>query len=373
MAKKLVLIGGGHAHLVTLAHIDTFISRGHEVKVIAPSEYHYYSGMGPGMMGMTYSPDDTRFATRKVVEDKGGTFILDTAVRIDPQRKTVNLISGKSVPYDILSCNTGSYVPKTGLSEDSDNIFTAKPIEKLLAVQKKITDRVKNRQIDIGIIGGGPSSAEIAGNILQLVKKVNGQKPVINIYAGNSFMKRFPSKVRKLVRHSLVRRGVKIIEDGYVNHVKSDSISLENGQTYTAELIFFATGVKPSPLFADSGMLVGPDGGMTVNSYLQSPDHPEIFGGGDCVYFEDKPLDKVGVYAVRQNPILYINLMSALEGRPLKAFIPGGKYLLIFNLGESDGVLHKSFFTFGGRIAFSIKNYIDRRFMKRFQAFEKVK
>ena len=87
MAKKLVLIGGGHAHLVTLAHIDTFISRGHEVTVIAPSEYHYYSGMGPGMMGMTYSPDDTRFATRKVVEDKGGTFILDTAVRIDPQRK----------------------------------------------------------------------------------------------------------------------------------------------------------------------------------------------------------------------------------------------------------------------------------------------
>lgn len=371
MANKLVLIGGGHAHLVTLSNINTFISRGHEVTVIGPSEYHYYSGMGPGMLGTTYSPEDIRFATRKVVEGQGGTFILDTAVRIDPIRKKVKLMSGKSISYDIISCNTGSYVPKSGLSEDSGNIFTAKPIEKLLAVQKKITERTKNRQINIGIIGGGPSSAEIAGNILQLVKRIDGRKPIIHIYAGKSFMKRFSSKVRKLVRHSLVRRGVKIIEDGYVNLVKSDSISLENGQTYTAEIIFFATGVKPSPLFADSGLQVGPDGGLTVNSYLQSPDHPEIFGGGDCVYFEDQPLDKVGVYAVRQNPVLYVNLMSALEGRPLKPFNPGGKYLLIFNLGESDGVLHKSFLTFGGRIAFFIKNYIDRRFMKHFQSFEK--
>jgi NADH dehydrogenase FAD-containing subunit len=40
--------------------------------------------------------------------------------------------------------------------------------------------------------------------------------------------------------------------------------------------------------------------------------YPEIFGGGDCISFEKKPLDKVGVYAVRQNPILYTNLLAAL-------------------------------------------------------------
>ncbi len=73
MGKHLVLVGGGHAHMVTLANLHTFIEKGHKVTVIGPSDYHYYSGMGPGMLGKTYTPDDIRFATRDVAEKKGGT------------------------------------------------------------------------------------------------------------------------------------------------------------------------------------------------------------------------------------------------------------------------------------------------------------
>ncbi len=62
MRKNLVLVGGGHAHMVTLEQIRTFVDKGHKVTVIAPSFYHYYSGMGPGMLGGVYSPDEIRFA-----------------------------------------------------------------------------------------------------------------------------------------------------------------------------------------------------------------------------------------------------------------------------------------------------------------------
>ena len=51
MKKHLVLVGGGHAHMVTLAHIHRFVEKGYRVTVIGPSAYHYYSGMGPGMLG----------------------------------------------------------------------------------------------------------------------------------------------------------------------------------------------------------------------------------------------------------------------------------------------------------------------------------
>ena len=93
-------------------------------------------------------------------------------------------------------------------------------------------------------------------------------------------------------------------------------------------------------------------------------------GGGDCIYFDETPLDKVGVYAVRQNPILLHNLMAALDGGELKPFEPGGDYLLIFNLGDGTGIFHKRWALFGGRLAFFIKDYIDRKFMKAFQAIE---
>jgi hypothetical protein len=63
-----------------------FIHKGYGVTVIQPSEYHYYSGMGPGMLGGTYKPDDIRFATRKLVEAQGGRFVLGKAASIDPER-----------------------------------------------------------------------------------------------------------------------------------------------------------------------------------------------------------------------------------------------------------------------------------------------
>ena len=155
-----------------------------------------------------------------------------------------------------------------------------------------------------------------------------------------------------------------------MRQVATGRITLENGREYHPDLIFMAVGVKPSPIFADSGLEVGPDGGLLVNRFLQAVAHPEIFGGGDCIHFREQPLAKVGVYAVRQNPVLYHNLRAGLEGGALAEFEPGGDYLLIFNLGEGKGVLHKRWLTFGGRPAFLIKDYIDRRFMRRFQALE---
>jgi NADH dehydrogenase FAD-containing subunit len=136
------------------------------------------------------------------------------------------------------------------------------------------------------------------------------------------------------------------------------------------DIIFVAIGVTPNPVFAASGLPVGPDGGLLVNRYLQCVAHDNIFGGGDCIYFQESPLDKVGVYAVRQNPVIYHNLMATLDGSPLQPFQPGGAYLLIFNLGDGTGILHKWRLLLGGRPAFVIKDYIDRKFMKTFQALE---
>ena len=99
-------------------------------------------------------------------------------------------------------------------------------------------------------------------------------------------------------------------------------------------------------------------------------EYPEMFGGGDCIFFQENPLDKVGVYAVRENPILYHNLLASLEGEELLPFDPGGDYLLIFNMGDGVGILRKKWFQFDGRLAFWIKDYIDRKFMRKFQAIE---
>lgn len=370
MAKHLVLVGGGHAHMVTLANINAFVEKGHRVTVIGPSEHHYYSGMGPGMLGETYSPSDIRFATKHVVEKQGGVFVLGKAVSVRPDEKQIELESGVAVSYDVVSFNAGSYVPRLNLSEDTENIYSVKPIERLMEAQARIKELASHKPITIGIIGGGPSSVEVAGNIWQLTSEYGVNQPRIKIFAGSGLMAKFPEGVRTRIERSLKSRGIEIYTNGYIQTIEPDGIILESGERYNLDFIFLAMGVKPNAIFERSGIPTGPDGGMLVNSHLQSIAYSEMFGGGDCIYFQDQPLDKVGVYAVRQNPVLYNNLMFALEGKPLQVFNPGGDYLLIFNMGGGKGVLRKKWLTFDGRLAFIIKDYIDRKFMKKFQTIE---
>lgn len=362
----LVLIGGGHAHMVTMANLHTFIERGHRVSVIGPSPHHYYSGMGPGMLGGTYSPDDIRFHTEKTVTRQGGSFLLDTVTRIDPQARRLSLHSGREVAYDVLSCNAGSFVPHALVRADAGDIFPVKPIEKLLHAQQRLVELAAGKTTTVAIVGGGPSAAEIAGNVIQLLLLKNLPPAAITIFAGSGFMKRFPEPVTQRVREILEQQDV-TIQDKRVASITTGIITTTDGQESSADLIFLAAGVTPSTLFKESGLTVGPDNGLVVNRFLQAVDHEEIFGGGDCISFQEQPLDKVGVYAVRQNPVLFHNLLARLEGRPLLEFQPGGSYLLIFNLGNGLGVLNKGWLTFGGRLAFRIKDFIDRRFMRRFQ------
>ena len=352
--------------MVTMAGIGDIRRLGHEVTVIGPSDYHYYSGMGPGMLGSGYDPDDIRFAVRRTVEKQGGTFIRDAITGVDPVYHELRLESGRVVKYDVLSFNTGSHVDVPQISGNSDQIYTVKPIERLYQARTEIEALSQKQCITVAVVGGGPAGAEVAGNVAQLLGRTRHPSKVF-LFAGRGLLAKFPDAVRHRSRKILTDSGVVIREEGYLLCISDNCLQFDSGTAQKADFIILATGVHPSPFFREAGLRTGPDGGLLVNRYLQCPDYPEIFGGGDCIWFESQPLDKVGVYAVRENPVLFHNIKAFLQGEVLQDFDPGGKYLLIFNLGNGQGVLRKNWFQISGRIAFWIKDWIDKRFMAKFQ------
>lgn len=366
MGKHLVLAGGGHAHMVALENIGQLRDLGHTVTVIGPSDHHYYSGMGPGMLGATYEPDDIRFATRKRVEEQGGVFIRDVITGLDPAERRLHLASGRVVDYDVVSFNTGSSVDLPEITGDDSAIYTVKPIERLYEARQRIREKAEGQSVTVAVVGGGPAGAEVAGNLRQLLAQTRHHSRV-SLFAGHRFMSRFPGNVRRRTWDLLEKNGVVIHEYGYLKKITDNTLIFDCGIAEHADFIILATGVHPSAFFRQAGVPVGPDGGLLVNRYLQSPKFPEIFGGGDCISFEPKALDKVGVYAVRENPILAHNLKAFLQGEELLPFDPGGDYLLIFNLGNGQGVLRKKWLLFSGKLAFWIKDWIDKKFIARFQ------
>jgi len=372
MSKHLVLVGGGHVHLMVLSNLARYVERGHTVTLIGPSPYHYYSGMGPGLLSGIYRPQDVRFHVKEMAEDRGASFIEDRVVRINPVQRTLDLQSGNQVAYDIVSFNTGSDVPLTGLvSQGREDIVPVKPVFNLLKAQRLIIPALKEHPMTFIVVGGGPAGLEVTANLWRLVHENSG-KATIRLIAGRKLLGDLPEKVRTLAFASLTGRGITVVEGNRVKEVSGKQILMADGSSLPFDFAFMALGVQPSRIFQDSGIPTGPDGGLLVNSFLQSTAHLEMFGGGDCVSFADRPLAKVGVYAVRQNPILYHNLLAALEGKDMKAFMPQKDYMLIFNMGNGRGILWKKNFVWEGRLAFLLKDYIDRKFMKKFQVADEA-
>ncbi|MDX1764354.1 MAG: FAD-dependent oxidoreductase [bacterium] len=366
MAKHLVLVGGGHAHMTVMLELAQYTQRGHRVTVVNSDPYHYYSGMGPGMLSGIYRPEEIRFHVKKMVEDRGASFVEGRVVHVDTERRRLGLESSQSIDYDVVSFNTGSGIDRKAISGITDEMIPVKPIINLLKAREELVNRLASHRPRIVVVGGGAAGLEIAGNLDRLVRDAGGEAQ-ITLVAGRRFLSPFPDRVRRLALGSFNGRGITVIESARVSRFESPEAVLEDDRRIPYDMVFLATGVKPSSLFKDSGLPTGNDGALLVNHRLQSVAYPDIFGGGDCISLEDGPLDKVGVYAVRQNPILYRNLLSALEGGVMERFEPQANYLLIFNLGNGRGIFCRRGLVLDGRWPFFLKDHIDRKFMNTFQ------
>lgn len=372
MGKHLVLIGGGHAHMTSLLNLDQLTSRGHQVTLVSPSPYHYYSGMGPGMLGGFYNPSQVRFLVGTMAQKRGALFIQDSAVKVDPRERTIHLTSGRSISYDVASFNTGSDVKLAALISCTDNVIPVKPVQNLYKARTTLLLEIQSRQLELIVIGGGPAGVEIAANLWRLLRG-KPKRATITLVAGGELLRHTPDRVRTLARNSLLEKNIQILTGARVEKIEKGIVTLSDRKCLDYDFAFLATGITPSTLYRDSALPTGADGGLLVNNFLQCTEYPELFGGGDCISLKGCPLAKVGVYAVRQNPVLFHNLVAKLEDTPLRSFDPGPPYMLILNMGDSRGILWKRSLTLNGRLSFLLKDYIDRRFMKKYQVSGELK
>jgi len=144
-------------------------------------------------------------------------------------------------------------------------------------------------------------------------------------------------------------------ENARLTAIEKEEILPRKRGTHWVRHRSFGIGRETFDHFQELRHAIGDDGGLLVNDYLQSVKYPEIFGGGDCISFQSVRLDKVGVYAVRQNPVLYGNLMAALNNSPMERFIPQKIYLLIFNLGDGHRNIREALLVWNGRLALRLR------------------
>ncbi len=398
MRRHLVLCGGGHAHLFTLSRLAAFFEAGIDVTCVAPSPHLSYSGMGPGLLSGRYAPAELRFDVERMVREASGgqegrrpswttppggiippgppgrgvgAFARGSVAGIDPEARRLRLADGREIRYDAVSFGIGSVVapPFPVDASPGVGVYPVKPIENLLLARRAIESRAEaGEAVQVLVVGGGTSAFEVAGNTLGLLTGLGVKKPLVTVVTGRGLLCGWPGRARRLAHASLARRGARRIT-GRVTRLRGDRAELADGGGVRCDVCLVATGTRPPELFAQAGLALGPDGGLSVNAFLQSPLFPEIFGGGDCIHFAPAPLPRAGVYAVRQGPVLFANLLAFLTGRQLTPFGKTGQnFLSLLNCGDGRAILRKGPLVLEGRWCMALKDAIDRRFIRRFAA-----
>jgi NADH dehydrogenase FAD-containing subunit len=99
---------------------------------------------------------------------------------------------------------------------------------------------------------------------------------------------------------------------------------------------------------------------------LRSVSHPQVFAAGDvAAYADTRP--KSGVFAVRAGAALAGNILAACNGTAPTEWHPQRRALYLVSTGDARAIASWGAWSAGGRWVWAWKDWIDRRFVRRYQ------
>lgn len=366
--KRLVLLGGGHAHVHVLQALAREPLPGAEVLLVTPFERQMYSGMVPGLVAGHYTAAQCAIALTPLAAAARVQWVQGAAVGLDTTARRVRLADGRSADYDMLSLDTGAVMDRDRLPGAREHGLFVRPIEHFVQLQDGLRALAAQRVLDIVVIGGGAAGVELA---LALQHRLAGTGPerarIALVSGGPEPLAGYAAGVIRRMRRVLQAHRVTVIRDTCAA-LEAGAVVLGSGARLACDAPVVATGAEAPAWLAGSGLALDGHGFVLTGATLQSRSHPEVFAVGDVATREDAPHAKSGVYAVRAGPPLALNLRRAMGGGMLQPHRPQQRTLNLISCGDKRAIAAWGGWSAQGRWVWWWKDRIDRGFVARYSA-----
>jgi len=336
----VVILGGGFGGLYAakaLAHAPV------RVTLIDQHNHHVFQPLLYQVATAGLSEPDIAAPIRHVLRKQANTTVLlAKATAVDPARRVVCLDEGQEVGYDTLIVATGASHAYFGHDEWEPFAPGLKTVDDALTMRSKMLlafesaeresdPERRRRALTFVIVGGGPTGVELAGAIREIAQRTMtgdfrhfdpASTRVVLIDAGPRLLPAYPPDLSARARELLGERGVEVLTDALVTAIDEHGVTA-GGKRIEAGTIFWAAGVKPSPLGRTLGVPLDRAGRVLVEPDLTIPGHPEIFVIGDLAAMRTKKGDWVpGVAqgAIQSGRHAARMVERRLEGKPTEPF-----------------------------------------------------
>ena len=361
ITNDLVLIGGGHSHIMLIMELSKKPIRGNRITLISNEIDTPYSGMIPGFIEGIYNWRETHIDLYKLCFKLDIRFIHSEVLEISAINKEIVLKNRPKIKFDVLSINTGIQSNNKTIKGALKYCIPVKPISKLS--NNFLTEIEKNN--NIAFIGGGPASVELALGLQKRFKNNKSNLKISIITGKNGLLSSFPPKTKKVAKQTLQNSQINVIEKVEVIEVQKDKLILSNKTKLKIDKSVLSTNAMPPKWIKKSDLFLNSNNFIIVNDKFQT-NYNYVFAAGDIVDFNNQNLGKSGVFAVKSGKPLAKSIRKFIQKEVAVPYKFNKSYLSIIGLANGLAIATKYNFTFTSRFCFLLKKFIDQKFVKKF-------
>ena len=368
-AKKLLLVGAGHAHIGLLRRLCVTPLAKSDITLITEQPQSIYSGMLPGWMAGHYTLDDIRIDIAVLCKQAGVHLIQQPIVKVDAKSQRVMTIDDSHYSYDVLSLNTGADTDMRWLNNaETNSVMAIRPLHSFVNQWSQVLATAQRSECyRLAIVGAGAAAIELVMAAQVALQRISANHQV-SLICGTTLLSGFDARFKKQVIRQLERLNIKVIYERATAYQNGKLITetMSSQQSFPIDTVIAATGVTGAAWTASTDIATVDRGFIAVNAVQQSVSHPNVFAVGDVATRVDKHIAHSGVHAVYGGAVEADNLLTFMidQNKPLQRYRPRRRTLYLLSCGDKYAIASWGKYSWQGRWVWYLKRYIDQRFIE---------
>ncbi len=327
----VVIVGAGFGGLAAarqlLRHRDVRIT------IVDRVNYHVFAPLLYQVATAELGSDDIVRPIRAQLP--GVDFNQGSVVAVDSSRRCIRFADGRLLHYDDVILAVGSVGSDFGVPGVSEYALHMKTLGEARAIRKRLLSMYEHvaqgmsKPVDLNVIviGGGPTGVELTGAIAEMQRGMQkqypflaGQSSVTLVEAGSRLLPMFTPKSSAAAAKALVRLGATVRTNVGVAAVEQRGVRFTDNSVRPAGTVIWAAGVQVDATWASLGV-ADRQGRIEVSDTLQLAPGVWVIGDMAHVLDEDgRALPMLAPVAIQSGRHVARQIIAQLQGRPVLKF-----------------------------------------------------